>query len=133
MNSIYFHEFFTTFEFNFTKFLRLELNFNFTSFLRILNRIFISRIFSFTGRVVQDQVSGDVRYESRSEADIPLETLNLAEKDRFMNAEKDVAIISEAASSGISLQADRRVKNQVCNILQTSYFLKNSSYGKLLI
>merc|ERR1719266_1308324 len=64
------------------------------------------------GRVVQDQVSGDVRYESRSEADIPLETLNLAEKDRFMNAEKDVAIISEAASSGISLQADRRVKNQ---------------------
>ena len=65
------------------------------------------------GRVVQDQISGDVRYESRSEADIPLETLNLAEKDRFMNAEKDVAIISEAASSGISLQADRRVKNQV--------------------
>merc|ERR1712223_858569 len=64
------------------------------------------------GRVVQDQVSGDVRYESRSEADIPLETLNLAEKDRFMNAEKDVAIISEAAPSGISLQADRRVKNQ---------------------
>ena len=67
------------------------------------------------GRVVQDQVSGDVRYESRSEADIPLETLNLTEKDRFMNAEKDVAIISEAASSGISLQADRRVKNQVCS------------------
>ena len=24
------------------------------------------------GRVVQDQISGDVRYESRSEADIPL-------------------------------------------------------------
>ena len=70
------------------------------------------------GRVVQDQTSGDVRYESRSEQDVPLETLNLTEKDRFMNAEKDVAIISEAASSGISLQADRRVKNQV-RILQT--------------
>ena len=70
------------------------------------------------GRVVQDQISGDVRYESRSEADIPLETLNLAEKDRFMNAEKDVAIISEAASSGISLQADRRVKNQVRTVAE---------------
>jgi hypothetical protein len=45
-----------------------------------------------------------VRYESRSEQDIPLETLNLTEKDRFMRGEKDVAIISEAASSGISLQ-----------------------------
>merc|ERR1719225_1486734 len=64
------------------------------------------------GRVVQDQTSGDVRYESRSEQDVPLETLNLTEKDRFMNAEKDVAIISEAASSGVSLQADRRVKNR---------------------
>lgn len=55
------------------------------------------------GRIVQDE-KGDVRYESRSEQDIPLETLNLTEKDRFMRGEKDVAIISEAASSGISLQ-----------------------------
>lgn len=54
----------------------------------------------------------DLQYESRSEADVPLETLNLTEKKRFMDGEKDVAIISEAASSGISLQSDRRVKNQ---------------------
>jgi hypothetical protein len=45
-----------------------------------------------------------VQYESRSEVDVPLETLNIREKERFMDGEKDVAIISEAASSGISLQ-----------------------------
>ncbi|XP_059487413.1 protein strawberry notch [Neocloeon triangulifer] len=63
------------------------------------------------GRVVQNE-DGTIQYESRSEADVPLETLNLTEKQRFMDGEKDVAIISEAASSGISLQSDRRAKNQ---------------------
>ncbi|XP_018782832.1 PREDICTED: protein strawberry notch isoform X2 [Bactrocera latifrons] len=63
------------------------------------------------GRVVQSD-DGSIQYESRSEQDVPLETLNITEKQRFMDGEKDVAIISEAASSGISLQSDRRVRNQ---------------------
>lgn len=63
------------------------------------------------GRVVQND-DGSIQYESRSEQDVPLETLNLTEKQRFMDGKKDVAIISEAASSGISLQSDRRVRNQ---------------------
>ncbi|KAF5281855.1 hypothetical protein FQR65_LT14499 [Abscondita terminalis] len=62
------------------------------------------------GRVVQTE--DGIQYESRSEVDVPLETLNLTEKQRFMDGEKDVAIISEAASSGISLQSDRRARNQ---------------------
>ncbi|CAH1801640.1 unnamed protein product [Owenia fusiformis] len=63
------------------------------------------------GRVVSDE-AGEVMYESRSESDVPLEVLNLKEKQRFMDGEKNIAIISEAASSGISLQSDRRAQNQ---------------------
>ena len=51
-------------------------------------------------------------YETRNETDVPLELMNVVQKERFMNGEKLVAIISEAASSGISLQANRRYANQ---------------------
>ncbi|KAJ7378733.1 Protein strawberry notch 1 [Desmophyllum pertusum] len=63
------------------------------------------------GRVVSND-DGSISYQSRSKRDVPLELLNIAEKKRFMDGEKNIAIISEAASSGISLQADRRAKNQ---------------------
>uniref|UniRef100_A0A8C9Z2T9 Protein strawberry notch homolog 2 n=1 Tax=Sander lucioperca TaxID=283035 RepID=A0A8C9Z2T9_SANLU len=63
------------------------------------------------GRVVRC-LDGSVRYESRAEQGLTIDHINIKEKDRFMGAEKLVAIISEAASSGISLQADKRVKNQ---------------------
>ncbi|XP_056112446.1 protein strawberry notch homolog 2 isoform X1 [Rhinichthys klamathensis goyatoka] len=63
------------------------------------------------GRVVR-RSDGTVQYESRAEQGHTIDQINIKEKDRFMNGEKVVAIISEAASSGISLQADRRVKNQ---------------------
>ena len=61
------------------------------------------------GRVVQ-MSDGSVRYQLRSEPDVSIELLNITEKTRFMDGEKEIAIISEAASSGISLQADKRAK-----------------------
>ena len=64
------------------------------------------------GRVVS-LPDGTVQYQLRSESDVSLEMLNLTEKQRFMDGEKTIAIISEAASSGISLQSDRRVKVNV--------------------
>lgn len=38
------------------------------------------------GRVVQN--NDGIQYESRTESDVPLEILNLTEKQRFMDGEK---------------------------------------------
>jgi hypothetical protein len=64
------------------------------------------------GRVVANE-EGNIMYETRNESDnVPLELINIVQKEQFMNGEKLIAIISEAASSGISLQANRRNTNQ---------------------
>lgn len=62
------------------------------------------------GRMIKDE-DGLISYKQRNETDA-LENLNIAEKERFMKGQKLVAIISEAASSGISLQADKRIENK---------------------
>ncbi|KHJ93704.1 helicase protein [Oesophagostomum dentatum] len=72
---------------------------------------FVAEMTGRKGRIVTRE-DGEVEYELRhAGADVPLELMNMDEKDKFMKGEKKIAIISEAASSGISLQSDRRAQN----------------------
>ncbi|OAF64529.1 Protein strawberry notch [Intoshia linei] len=55
--------------------------------------------------------SGETLLLNRADDEASIETCNLMERKRFMDGKKKITIISEAASSGISLHSDRRVKN----------------------
>jgi hypothetical protein len=63
-------------------------------------------------RMVRDPETGKVTLQKRNANGVTLEYQNIHEKNQFMAGKKLVAVISEAASAGISLQADKRVPNQ---------------------
>jgi len=56
--------------------------------------------------------NGVVRFEKRTALEHPADQINIEERKNFQNGDKLVAILSEAASTGISLQADHRCRNQ---------------------
>uniref|UniRef100_A0A0N4ZKF1 AAA_34 domain-containing protein n=1 Tax=Parastrongyloides trichosuri TaxID=131310 RepID=A0A0N4ZKF1_PARTI len=72
---------------------------------------FVAEMTGRKGRVVTKE-NGEIEYQQRHVGtDATVELMNVEEKHKFMKGDKLIAIISEAASSGISLQADRRAQN----------------------
>ncbi|KAH7839686.1 hypothetical protein Vadar_007346 [Vaccinium darrowii] len=64
------------------------------------------------GRLVRNSDGKGVTYQARNTKGVPVDMVNMHEKQLFMDGKKLVAIISEAGSAGVSLQADRRAINQ---------------------
>ncbi|XP_010670017.2 protein FORGETTER 1 [Beta vulgaris subsp. vulgaris] len=64
------------------------------------------------GMLVRASCGKGVTYQARNTKDVSMEMVNMHEKQLFMDGKKFVAIISEAGSAGVSLQADRRAINQ---------------------
>ncbi|XP_021692563.2 protein FORGETTER 1 isoform X3 [Hevea brasiliensis] len=64
------------------------------------------------GMLVRASNGKGVTYQARNTKDVTMEMVNMHEKQLFMDGKKLVAIISEAGSAGVSLQADRRAVNQ---------------------
>ncbi|CAN6455835.1 unnamed protein product [Victoria cruziana] len=64
------------------------------------------------GMLVRASTGKGVVYQARNTKEVAMEMVNMHEKEMFMDGKKLVAIISEAGSAGVSLQADRRALNQ---------------------
>ncbi|XP_065854274.1 protein FORGETTER 1 [Euphorbia lathyris] len=64
------------------------------------------------GMLVRASNGKGVTYQARNTKDVSMEMVNMHEKHLFMEGKKLVAVISEAGSAGVSLQADRRAVNQ---------------------
>merc|ERR1719284_1697039 len=66
------------------------------------------------GRLIRQENEG-VRFEARNASGLSavtsMDAINIKERDMFQKGEKLVAIISEAASAGISLHAHRKAGN----------------------
>lgn len=82
---------------------------------QIVNYFGSDKVAELTGRskrLVVNKKTGKKEYVNRTSKGISQKEVNNSEREAFQNGKKKIAIISDAASTGISLHADRRAKNQ---------------------
>ncbi|MFI5223838.1 MAG: strawberry notch C-terminal domain-containing protein, partial [Nitrospirales bacterium] len=72
----------------------------------------VSELTGRTRRLIRDPRTGRVEYRKRAPEGIPMQNVNVYEMAQFQHGKKRIAIISDAASTGISLHASNREANQ---------------------
>src|SRR5882724_10692053 len=65
-----------------------------------------------TRRLIRDPQSGRVEYRKRVPEGVAMDRANVYEMEQFQSGRKRIAIISDAASTGISLHASNRAANR---------------------
>lgn len=65
-----------------------------------------------TRRLIRDSRTGHIQYKKRAPEGVAMDRTNVYEMEQFQSGQKRVAIISDAASTGISLHASNRAENQ---------------------
>ncbi len=81
---------------------------------QIINHFGVQRVAELTGRkrrLIRTR-EGKLEYVKRNPDGVAMQNTNLYEMVLFQDGKKDIAIISDAASTGISLHADKRGGNQ---------------------
>lgn len=82
---------------------------------QIINYFGEDKVAELTGRkkrIIRNKETGKTEYVQRNPEGIALADVNTWEMDNFMSGKKRIAIISDAASTGISLHASNQVKNK---------------------
>src|SRR2546421_4504943 len=65
-----------------------------------------------TRRLIRDRRNGQVHYKKRAPEGVAMDRTNIYEMEQFQSGKKRIAIISDAASTGISLHASNREENR---------------------
>ncbi|MDQ3472899.1 MAG: strawberry notch family protein, partial [Acidobacteriota bacterium] len=82
---------------------------------QLVNHFGESNVAELTGRtrrLIRDQRTGRIEYKKRAPEGVSMDRTNVYETEQFQAGKKRIAIISDAASTGISLHASNRAENR---------------------